>query len=358
MALNTFNQINITNAGLTEVIDVSLLTDVVLLVLDTNLTLSNDVNISTSALPPIGTSIVYVINGTENVDLNGHNFYIEGFEIDESQLKVGTMFYVISQGGDWSIPFVCPTFIPTNTNITTLDGKYLVDGTVPIEALEALTSAHIIVGNSSNVATDVAVTGDISISNTGVTAIASGVIVNADVNASAAIARTKLANGTANHVLINDGSGVMSSEATLAKSRGGFGQSVAASTGIVSFSSGTLNIGAMAEVITIPVSFESGEQCENCVKMPYAGTVVEIYAVCTKAIAGTDDATITAKNNAGTTMTGGVLTFTASDPLNTAYDVSPSANNTFVAGDVLQFVTAKTTSGGKALVSIKVTRNS
>ncbi len=48
-------------------------------------------------------------------------------------------------------------------------------------------------------------------------------ITDSEVSASAAITRTKLANGTVNHVLINDGSGVMSSEAQLAKSRGGTG---------------------------------------------------------------------------------------------------------------------------------------
>jgi len=58
---------------------------------------------------------------------------------------------------------------------------------------KALTSANILVGNSSNVATSTAVTGDVTISNTGVTAIAAGVIVNADINASAAIVDTKLA---------------------------------------------------------------------------------------------------------------------------------------------------------------------
>jgi hypothetical protein len=36
-----------------------------------------------------------------------------------------------------------------------------------------LTSAHLLVGNSSNVATDRAITGDLSISNTGVTTVAS-----------------------------------------------------------------------------------------------------------------------------------------------------------------------------------------
>lgn len=49
-------------------------------------------------------------------------------------------------------------------------------------------------------------------------------IENADIKVGAAIDRTKLASGSNNHVLINNGSGVMSSEATLAKSRGGSGQ--------------------------------------------------------------------------------------------------------------------------------------
>lgn len=111
------------------------------------------------------------------------------------------------------------------------------------------------------------------------------------------------------------------------------------------------------EVLTFPVSFESGEQAMNKITIPYAGTVSEIYAISTKAIAGTDVATITPKNNAGTTMTSGTITFAISDPINTAYTATPSANNTFVAGDVLQFVSAKTTAGGKALVTVKVTRS-
>jgi len=57
----------------------------------------------------------------------------------------------------------------------------------------ALTSANILVGNGSNVAAAVAVTGDVTISNSGVTAIATGAIVDADINASAAIAYSKLA---------------------------------------------------------------------------------------------------------------------------------------------------------------------
>jgi len=48
-------------------------------------------------------------------------------------------------------------------------------------------------------------------------------VVNAMIDAAAAIARSKIAAGTANHVVINDGSGNLSSEATLAGSRGGLG---------------------------------------------------------------------------------------------------------------------------------------
>lgn len=53
--------------------------------------------------------------------------------------------------------------------------------------------------------------------------VSASTLVNADINASAAIDRTKVASGTASHVVINDGTGVMSSEAQLAVSRGGSG---------------------------------------------------------------------------------------------------------------------------------------
>ena len=50
-------------------------------------------------------------------------------------------------------------------------------------------------------------------------------ISNSDIDASAAIARSKIASGTADHVLINDGSGLVSSEEHLAGIRGGTGVS-------------------------------------------------------------------------------------------------------------------------------------
>lgn len=64
-----------------------------------------------------------------------------------------------------------------------------------------------------------AVTGDVEIaagSNT--SAIAAGAVVDADVNAAAAIARTKIASATAYRVVANDGSGVLSELASVGSS--------------------------------------------------------------------------------------------------------------------------------------------
>lgn len=80
---------------------------------------------------------------------------------------------------------------------------------------------------------DVGNTASISYSKLNLT----GSILDADIAGAAAIARSKIATGTASHVLINDGTGGLSSEATLAKSRGGAGADMSS----VTFpSSGTL----------------------------------------------------------------------------------------------------------------------
>ena len=67
-------------------------------------------------------------------------------------------------------------------------------------------------------------------------------IVDTDVNAIAAIARTKLANGTNNQVVINSGTGVLSSEAQLSNSRGGTGLDTSAMSGVGKVTAGTWSV--------------------------------------------------------------------------------------------------------------------
>lgn len=80
--------------------------------------------------------------------------------------------------------------------------------------LGTLTDANIWVGNASDEPTAVTVSGDITLANDGTVAIATGVIVNADINASAAIAVSKLAALTASRAVVTDGSGFISAATT------------------------------------------------------------------------------------------------------------------------------------------------
>lgn len=74
---------------------------------------------------------------------------------------------------------------------------------------ETLANGAIYIGSALNVATEVVPSGDVTITNTGVTSIGAGVIVNADVNASAAISLSKLAALTASRAVTTDGSGIL-----------------------------------------------------------------------------------------------------------------------------------------------------
>jgi len=81
-------------------------------------------------------------------------------------------------------------------------------GSIALNKLVSLPSGNIIVGNNSNVPTAVAVSGDVTLSTAGVIDIAAGAIVNADINASAAIAYSKLAAMTGGTVLVGNSSNV------------------------------------------------------------------------------------------------------------------------------------------------------
>lgn len=80
-----------------------------------------------------------------------------------------------------------------NTTAAKVQLGTLLDQAGSVSAGEiTLANGSILIGNGSGVAAANAVTGDVVISNTGVTSISAGVIVNADVNASAGIVYSKL----------------------------------------------------------------------------------------------------------------------------------------------------------------------
>ena len=110
--------------------------------------------------------------------------------------------------GTITLPAVTGTVVTTG-DTGTVTSTMLVDGTIvdadinasaaiALSKLATSTAGNIIVYNSSGVPTSVTETGDVTISDTGVTAIATGVIVNADVSTTAAIDLGKLADISTN----------------------------------------------------------------------------------------------------------------------------------------------------------------
>ena len=111
-----------------------------------------------------------------------------GIESDTLKWKVGT------GSTAWTSLGYIPAFSLSAYPIVNAD--IAAAAAIAYSKLATLTSGNIVLGSSANVATSTAVTGDVTISNTGVTAIATGVIVNADINASAAIAGSKIVAAT------------------------------------------------------------------------------------------------------------------------------------------------------------------
>jgi len=92
------------------------------------------------------------------------------------------------------------------------DGTYSLAIAMPdggiAAAKVALADGKILVGNASNLAVAVTPSGDVLITNAGVTSIASGVIINDDVKSDAAIAFSKLAALPSAQLLVGNGSNV------------------------------------------------------------------------------------------------------------------------------------------------------
>lgn len=243
-----------------------------------------------------------------------------------------------------------------------LQGTDIEDATITLAKLVNLTSAEIIVGNGSNIPTAVLPAGVVAMTNAGVFSYVAGSIVNAAISASANIARTKNAKGTADYVIINDGTGDFSQEAQLAALRGGNGIDNSAATGFPIWAAGVQTVTTLTDVARIDnVSFVTANQGIYYIYFPFACTVTNLNVRVTSVIAATDAGTLTIQNNAGTAMTGnnltaGVLTVAASAAFGTNYTSTLLTNNTFTAGQNMLITSAKTTSGGVVHIDVTYTR--
>ena len=111
-----------------------------------------------------------------------------------------------------NLPAVTATSLTTSGTLTT-SGNATIGGDLTITGDDLFmgtnTSGAALIADGTNF-NPVVISGDISIGTTGTAAIGTGVIVNADVNASAALAFSKMENLTASRALVSDGSGDVS----------------------------------------------------------------------------------------------------------------------------------------------------
>jgi|GEM_PF-1257725 len=114
---------------------------------------------------------------------------------------------------------------------------------IAFSKLATLASANILVGSAGGVATSVAVTGDVTITNAGVTAIAAGVIVNADINAAAAIAFSKLAALPSAQILVGSAGNVATAVAMS-------GDVAISNTGATTIQAGAIDLAMLSAGIT------------------------------------------------------------------------------------------------------------
>ena len=153
-------------------------------------------DLANAALPKSGG----IITGNLEIGSTG-SFTFEGATADGFE----TTLAVVDPTADRTITFPNTTgTVVTTGDSGTVTTSMIADGTIvnadisttaaiAFSKLASLSSANILVGDASGVPTATAVTGDVTITNSGVTAIASNVIVNADINSAAAITYSKLA---------------------------------------------------------------------------------------------------------------------------------------------------------------------
>ena len=176
---------------------------------------------SASDLSPTATGLVYFNTTTGLKWYNGSAWKV-AVDLDSTQTLAGKTLDATCLLNSSALPLVPLTKGGLGANASAWSGFVKISaGTASAAALSA-TDLPIVTAAKGGLGVDASTFTGVLKSSAGVFSAAT--VVDADVSATAAIARSKVASGTASHVIVNDGTGVLSSEATLAKARGGSGQ--------------------------------------------------------------------------------------------------------------------------------------
>jgi hypothetical protein len=160
----------------------------------------------------------------------------------------------------------------------------------------------------------VAITGDIAVTNTGVTSIAAGAIVNADVNAAAAIDFSKLAALTSTNILVGSAGNVATSVAMT-------GDVAISNTGVTTIQAGAIDLAMLSAGITPSHVVKFAGQPTTV-----GGAAAEAFAV--PGVLVTDLAFVQIVDNGGANVTALQAVCTA-DTLTVTFSANPGADCIF-----------------------------
>ena len=192
----------------------------------TNQKIANGAAISFSKLEALNNSKILVGNGSNvatGVTLSGHA--------------------TLSNTGQLTLAAACVN-----------DSKIAANAAISLNKLAAVTSANFIVGNASNVAAGVAMSGDCTLANTGAVTIANGAINNAKISNSAGIAFSKLQSVTSADFVVGNASNQMAGVPMS-------GDCTLANTGAVTISAGAINNAKISN--SAAIAFSKLEGCTS-----------------------------------------------------------------------------------------------
>ena len=239
------------------------------------------------------------------------------------------------------------------------DNLDLIDAAI-FAGVNPLDSAKIIVGNGANLATGVAMSGDITVDNAGVTTIGADKVANSMLEnmtrgtlkvGGAADAPTDLDAKTDGQILIGDATDI----ASVAMS----GDVTITNTGATTIGANKVTIAALEAalqkgLITVG-DIDITETTVWKIEFPFKVTIDKVNTVVTTTLSA-HETTVALKNNAGTSMTDGVVTIGASAAKGVVNTASPSAHNVIAAGEDIQFVSSGACSTGKVIATVHYTR--
>jgi hypothetical protein len=290
-----------------------------------SVSLSSSLGVVVTGTPVKNTSLTFHYEGS--ITPSGSVFSILGQSVPDELLSSKFVAECIYDGAAWKVKLL-PSFDGSgiigsdrlaSDSVTTAK---ITDGSVTLDKMYELAAASVIYGNGSNrpaalsVADSTIVIGD---SSTGLASVA----VSGDATLAKSGALTLASNAVTTAKILD-------ANVTPAK----------------------MSAGARKASIAIPVSFETaGEIGVVKYTMCFDCTVDAIHATVTKA-AATDTATAIFKDHGGTVLTGSQVDITTGLVLGNIVSTTPTANNTFTAGEQITIETSKTTAGSGNFTAI------